>query len=137
MKVVAAASFIAAPLLAASGAADAASTHSTALPTILTCSNTRVTRPASFIISCADANTELTKMHWSTWSATAASASGTYTFNDCTPYCAAGHFHSDPATVSLSKVVATAHGREFSLLKVTYRTGAKTTKSFTFPLTTK
>jgi hypothetical protein len=55
--------------------------------------------PKTFIITCADANTYLGKLSWTSWTPGLASAAGTLRENDCTPYCAAGHFHSYPAIV--------------------------------------
>src|ERR1700678_3930372 len=56
-------------------------------------------KPKTFIITCADANTYLGKLSWTSWTPSLASATGTLAENDCTPYCAAGHFHSYPAIV--------------------------------------
>ncbi len=56
-------------------------------------------RPKSFILTCADANSQLDNLSWSSWTPGLASATGTLEVNDCTPYCAAGHFHSYPAIV--------------------------------------
>jgi hypothetical protein len=39
---------------------------------ILTCTGKAVNEPATFVISCADGNAELTATKWSTWSATSA-----------------------------------------------------------------
>lgn len=60
-------------------------------------------RPSKFVVACADGNFSLLDLHWKTWTATGANAVGTASQNDCTPYCAAGHFHSYPATASLSR----------------------------------
>ena len=56
-------------------------------------------RPESFILACADGNALLDKLTWSSWTPGLASATGSLVLNDCTPYCAAGHFHSYPAIV--------------------------------------
>ena len=57
--------------------------------------------PRSFILTCADANSVLGKLSWTSWTPGVASATGVLEENDCTPYCAAGHFHSFPALVIL------------------------------------
>jgi hypothetical protein len=49
-------------------------------------------------VSCADANTEFTNLHWIDWGAETAYATGEARWNDCTPTCVAGHWHSEPAT---------------------------------------
>lgn len=58
-------------------------------------------RPKDFVLACADGNSVLEKMSWATWAPGLASAKGTLVQNDCTPYCAAGHFHRYPALVVL------------------------------------
>ena len=65
------------------------------------CAQTLAARPTTIVISCADANSLLNKLHWSTWGGSTALASGRYVWNDCTPYCAAGHFHSRAVRVRL------------------------------------
>ena len=67
-------------------------------------------RPAKITITCADANFYVTGLRWSSWTAKSATASGTAHVNNCTPYCAAGTFHTYAATVSLSRP-ASCHGR--------------------------
>lgn len=106
------------------------------LPRIVACGGSRVLRPSSFVISCADANTALTKIDWRSWGPRGATATATYMFNDCTPTCVAGHDHADPATVTLSDPEHTAHGVEFATLKVTYATSATASKRFSFALIT-
>ena len=61
--------------------------------------------PAQLVLACADANYELAQLAWSSWGAASASAVGKVRANDCTPYCAAGHFHT-------YKAVLVASGRQ-------------------------
>ena len=56
-------------------------------------------KPATYILTCADANSYLGKLSWTSWTPGLASAKGVLEENDCTPYCAAGHFHSYPAVL--------------------------------------
>lgn len=65
------------------------------------CTKSQV-RPATIVIACADDNLQLTKLHWSSFGGTSAYGSGQYYVNNCTPYCAAGKFHSYPISVVLS-----------------------------------
>jgi hypothetical protein len=58
----------------------------------------------SFLIACADGNTELYKISWKTWTIKGAQGYGQYVYNDCNPYCAAGHDHFFKVAVSLSKL---------------------------------
>ena len=54
--------------------------------------------PTEIILSCADGGWVLEHLHWSRWTASEATAVGTFIYNDCHPYCAAGHFHAVPGT---------------------------------------
>ena len=45
-------------------------------------------KPSSVIVACADANLELTHLHWSSFGGATATATGDYTCTDCTPNCA-------------------------------------------------
>jgi hypothetical protein len=64
------------------------------------CTKSQV-RPATIVVACADANLALTNLRWVSFGAATAHASGSYRVNDCTPYCAAGRFHSYPVEVVL------------------------------------
>lgn len=106
-------------------------TTATTATTVLTCSGKPVARPATFVISCADGNSELTATRWSSWSATAAAGTTRFGLNLCNPYCAASKMTFFPdSTVRLSAPKATKHGRLFSKLVVTYQLHGK---SETFP----
>jgi hypothetical protein len=77
-------------------------------------------RPGTFVISCADANTYLGKLSWTSWTPGLASATGRLEENDCTPYCAAGHFHAYPAVVVLwGSTAVKNHPGEHSYTKMT------------------
>lgn len=102
---------------------------------VMGCAQAVIVKPTSFVISCADGNSYLQKIKWSSWSSTSAKGTATYTENNCTPYCAAGKFINYPAKVMLSVVRSTKSGMLFTKLFVAYRTGAGT-KSFTFALLT-
>jgi hypothetical protein len=65
------------------------------------CARTLAARPHTIVIACADANTEVTDLRWTSWGEASAVASGRYVWNDCTPNCAAGHFHSRAVDVRL------------------------------------
>jgi hypothetical protein len=59
-------------------------------------------KPATIILTCGDAGISVGKLKWSKWSPTRAVASGSFTWNDCTPSCVEGHFHNRPVKVTLS-----------------------------------
>ncbi len=60
---------------------------------------TALVKPRSFVIACADGNSGLGRLSWTSWTSSLASATGMVEENDCIPYCAAGHFRSYPAVV--------------------------------------
>jgi hypothetical protein len=64
----------------------------------LICSKPAV-KPATLIISCADANSEFTDLHWYGWGDATTYATGTARWNDCTPTCVAGTWRSNPVTI--------------------------------------
>ena len=108
---------------AASGTARVTSKRVT--PRIMTCAGKTVVEPKSYVITCADANSLLVKMHWTWWTPTFATALATYSANDCTPNCAAGKFHNYPARVSFSGTERTKYGPLYSRLEVFYAIGSK------------
>jgi hypothetical protein len=75
-----------------------------------------VVRPTSIVIACGDGNQYLTGVHWSSWATANAKGTGTLHYNDCTPNCAAGHFHTVRATVSLGKAASCKGARVFTSL---------------------
>lgn len=98
----------------------AAIAHQT--PVLTGCTHQAEVRPASIIIACADANFYVNHLHWKSWGPNTAVASGQAHQNNCTPNCAAGHFHAFPATIRLSHVVTCVKGRrEFARIAWTVK----------------
>jgi hypothetical protein len=125
---------LAAPVLAAPPSSGASTPKASAVK-LLTCADTTVSRPSSFVISCADANSALSATHWSTWSANSATGSTRFALNLCQPSCAASKMSYFPnSVVRLSAPVSTKHGRLFSRLQVRYLLRGKLT-SFSFSWT--
>ncbi len=58
--------------------------------------------PADFVLTCADANTYLKDVTWTTWGGKVATGKGTLVENTCTPNCVSGKFVTEPAVVSLA-----------------------------------
>jgi hypothetical protein len=77
-------------------------------------------KPSTIVLACADFNALLEHLTWSSWTATGATATGVFTYNDCVPYCALGTFHSVPARVQLSYPVETRAGKEFATITYSY-----------------
>ena len=63
-------------------------------------------KPASVMLACGDGNFWIAALEWHAWGSATTTATGRVHYNDCTPYCAAGHFHVIPGTATLSKLVA-------------------------------
>ena len=59
-------------------------------------------RPTTIMLACADGNLWIGELRWKGWGTATVTAAGTVHYNDCTPYCAAGHFHTAPGTATLS-----------------------------------
>jgi hypothetical protein len=76
--------------------------------------------PAELVLACGDGNYYLTGLHWQAWGTTSATASGTAHLNDCTPYCAAGHFHTYPVRVVATKRARCGAAVYYARLEVTY-----------------
>ena len=58
-------------------------------------------RPSHFVLACADGNTFLEHVTWTSWGGRIATGRGTLVANTCTPDCAAGKYVSEPAQVAL------------------------------------
>lgn len=91
-------------LVVSAGTALAATGHGAARPAVpaardrvvmINCSGKAVVRPRSFLLACADANANLTKLQWTSWRPGLASAKGDLTINACIPSCAEGTFYTD------------------------------------------
>ena len=76
--------------------------------------------PTTIVLACADYDSLLEEITWSSWTAHGARGTGVYTYNDCIPYCARGTFHSAPATVTVRAPVSTSAGVEFTLVTWTF-----------------
>jgi hypothetical protein len=101
---------------------------------ILTCTGKLLSKPTTYLLSCADANAGWTDMTWSSWTARRATGYGILRQNNCTPNCAGGKFVNYRATVTLSKVVATEkYGELFSRAVFRYSVNGKA-KTETFGL---
>jgi hypothetical protein len=59
-------------------------------------------RPKTVTLTCADANTLVSGLTWSTFGGPTAKAKGTFQINKCEPNCAAGKFSKYPVKVTVS-----------------------------------
>lgn len=78
-------------------------------------------KPTSIVITCADGNYALVGLRWHTWGSATAAATGTARVNDCTPYCARGHFHDYPVTVTASTLTKCGATPYYDQLTIAYR----------------
>ncbi|HZT66032.1 MAG TPA: hypothetical protein VFA11_09620 [Acidimicrobiales bacterium] len=87
--------------------------------------------PGTIMLACGDGNAYLDHLRWSSWTGTAATATGVYTHNTCTPSCAGGTFVSAPTTVRLSYPAQTRAGKEFGSVSYTATTASGGSSTFT------
>lgn len=79
-----------------------------------------VSEPSTLVLACADANYELTRLAWRGWGAATATATAVARANDCTPNCAAGHFHSYHVRVTATQLRACGRARYYARLVLDY-----------------
>jgi hypothetical protein len=84
--------------LAAASARSAAAASPSVVPN---CVGKPVVKPGEVILACADAGLGVRAIRWLGWGSPVAAGLGTAFANDCTPSCAAGHFHSYRAVLLL------------------------------------
>jgi hypothetical protein len=82
-------------MLGTTGAAASSGTK------ITNCSKA-LSSPTSVTLTCADGNTLLTKLRWSSFGGPTATAKGTFQTNTCKPNCASGKVVKYPATIKAS-----------------------------------
>jgi hypothetical protein len=96
---------------------------------ISSCTKARF-KPHRYVLACADANIQITHATYSSWSAGSAQGHGTFTYNTCTPSCAAGTFKHHPVTFVLRRVRSVGGVRLFTRMSVSY---AGLTETFQLP----
>jgi len=77
-------------------------------------------QPASLVLACGDGNYSLEGLKWRGWGTAAATATGSARANDCTPNCAAGHFHSYRMTATADRLTTCGKARYYARLTITY-----------------
>jgi hypothetical protein len=77
-------------------------------------------KPTGLVLSCADANTALEMLKWSSWGTSTARATGTFSENDCSPTCVEGMFHRYKAVVTLSAPKMVKGAKVFTKVRVVF-----------------
>jgi hypothetical protein len=89
-------------LLGLAAASSASRRTSVSAPSVLPdCLGKPTVKPSEVILACADAGLGVRAISWLGWGSALAAGVGTAFANDCTPNCAAGHFHSYQAVLIL------------------------------------
>lgn len=83
---------------------------SAAAPMKITNCSTAVSRPKSLTLTCADANTGLKGLAWSSFGGVTAQANGTFVTNTCEPNCAYAKILSYPVRVKATGSVSCKRG---------------------------
>lgn len=68
-------------------------------------------RPTSITLACGDGNLYADHLQYTRYGGKTAPARAMLHLNDCTPYCARGHFHSYRGTLILADVARCGDGR--------------------------
>jgi hypothetical protein len=113
-------------VVAALAFAAIAITASAAAPLKITNCTTASSRPKTLTLACADANTVLKSLSWSSFGGATAVAKGTLVVNSCEPNCAAGkalNFAVNVKATTAKRCKGTL--RVYEKLTITYRTTSK------------
>ncbi|MBV9451419.1 MAG: hypothetical protein JO345_36585 [Streptosporangiaceae bacterium] len=87
---------------------------------VLNCLGKPQVEPKSFVLTCADGNSYLTGLSWTSWTPKLASATGALIQNDCRPTCVGGHFHRYPVLAVLWGPVRYAHAQRYNELTLIF-----------------
>ncbi len=92
--------------------------------------------PSAIMLACADGNTELINISWSSWGEYTAVGTADLRENDCRPSCAGGTFHQYAGRLTLSGVRTSPLGPLFSVAVFTFdgTPPVYTSPTWTWPL---
>lgn len=77
-------------------------------------------KPKRHLLSCADGNSGLRALSWSSWTDDTAKATGVYYWNNCDPACFTGKNLHSAATVTLKRVRSQNGADVYTRLVVRY-----------------
>jgi hypothetical protein len=104
----------------ASATAPTATASTTSHTLVISSCQKATYRPKQYVLTCADANTQIHHAVYATWTATAAAGHGTFVYNTCHPNCAAGTFKHHPVQFTLGRVRTVGGKKLFTRLSVSY-----------------
>jgi hypothetical protein len=118
-------------------AAPVAQAAGSARPHLLSCTGRPLVRPhGNVVLACGDANIEIQNTHWSSWTASSASATTTLDINLCDPTCAQSKMRAFPrSSLRLSAVRKSSLGPVFSRATITYTNAGQNATVTAYPRT--
>ncbi|HEY1627735.1 MAG TPA: hypothetical protein VGG16_28495 [Streptosporangiaceae bacterium] len=81
---------------------------------VVNCLGKQQVKPGEVVLACADYNSLIDKITWTSWTSGLASGTGILVQNDCTPNCAEGHFHKYPVDLILWANHSYGSGQRFT-----------------------
>lgn len=82
-------------------------TRNTWRPTVIvSCENKNQVRPRSYVLACGDGSSYFTRLRWSSWTSSEATATGRFLLNGCSPNCAQGKWYNSQVLIVLWKASA-------------------------------
>jgi hypothetical protein len=87
---------------------------------VLNCLGKPQVKPGDLVLACADGNSSLIGMSWTSWTPKLASATGIVEQNDCVPDCAEGHLHRYPVLAMLWGPAGYAGGHRYSEITLVF-----------------
>jgi hypothetical protein len=89
-------------------------------PEVINCLGKGQVEPRDLVLACADGNSAVTALTWTSWTPKLASAAGTMVLNDCIPNCTAGHFHGYPVFAVAWGAAAYRHSQRYTELTLIF-----------------
>jgi len=84
------------------------------------CTSKPAVEPTDYVLSCGDGGNGITGAHWTSWTPSGATGTGTEYLNDCTPNCAEGKIIDYPVDISLTGSYLAAQDLPFAYAKITF-----------------
>ncbi|HET7051648.1 MAG TPA: hypothetical protein VFI54_25485 [Solirubrobacteraceae bacterium] len=82
-------------------------------------------KPKQITVACGDGAVRVSKLKWTSWSSSQATASGVYKVDTCNPDCASGRTQSFPVKITLSRPKSCPGHKHKAFGRLSYAFGAK------------